>query len=49
MVVYYEINIQASSINQESNNAVSVMLCMKATFIKENSGLLASIVSFDTA
>ena len=49
MVVYYEINIQASSINQKSNNTVSVILCMKATFIKENSGLVASIVAFDTA
>ena len=28
---------------------MSVMLCMGATFVKKNSGLVARIVSFDTA
>ena len=43
-----EINIQKSSINQKSNNARSVMLCMGATFVKKNSCLVARVVSFDT-
>ena len=49
MVVQDEINIQESSINQNPNNATSVMLCTGATFIKKNPCLVARIVSFDTA
>ena len=44
-----ETNIQKTSINQESINTLSVMLCTAATFVKKNSGLVARIVSFDTA
>ena len=44
-----EINIQERSINQKSNNTMSVMLYMGPTFIKKNSCLVARIVSFDTA
>ena len=49
MVVYDEINIQESSINQKSNNTMLVMLCTGATFVKKNSSLIARIVLFDTA
>ena len=49
MVVQDEINIQESSINQKSNNTMSVMLCNGATFVKKNSCLVARLVSFDTA
>ena len=49
MVVLVEKKIQESSINQKSNNTVSVMLCTGATFVKKNSCLVARIVSFDTA
>ena len=49
MIVQDEINIQESNINLKFNNAMSVMLCMGATFVKKNSCLLARIVSFDTA
>ena len=45
MIVWNEINIQESSINQKSNNIMSVMLRTRATFVKKNSRL----VSFDTA
>ena len=38
-----------SSINQKSNNALSVMLCTGASFVKKNSRLVARIVLFDTA
>ena len=38
-----------SSINQNSNNTISVTLCTGATFVKENPCLAARIVSFDTA
>ena len=48
MVVQHEINIQHSSINQKSNNAMSVMLCTRALFVKKNSCLVARIVSFNT-
>ena len=48
MVVQDEINIQESSLDQKSNNAMFVMLCTGATFIKKNSCLVARIVSFDT-
>ena len=47
--MYDEINIQESSINQKSNNTMSVMLCTGATFVKKNSCLVVRIVSFDTA
>ena len=47
MVVYDEMNIQKSSINQKSNNAMSDMLCTGATFAKKNSCLVARIVSFN--
>ena len=39
-----EINVQMSSINQKSNNTMSVMLCTGATFLKKK---VARIVSFD--
>ena len=48
MVVWDEINIPGSSINQKSNSAMSAMLCKVATFVKENSCLVAGIVSFYT-
>ena len=48
MVVQDEINIQESSINQKSNNTMSVMLCTGTTFVKKNSCPVARIVSFDT-
>ena len=48
MVVYDEINIQGSSINQKPNSTMSVMLCAGATFVKKNSCLNGRIVSFDT-
>ena len=35
MIVWNEINIQESSINQKSNNAMSVMLRTRATFVKK--------------
>ena len=41
-----EINIQDSSINKKSNNKMSVILFMGATFVKKNSCLIARIVSF---
>ena len=47
MVVYDEINIQESSINQNPNSTM-LMLCTGATFVKKNSCLVARIVSFDT-
>ena len=49
MVVQDEINIQESSINQKSNNTMSVMLCKGAVFVKKDSCLVARIVLFDTA
>ena len=49
MIVEDEINVQESSINQKSNNTMSVMLCTGATFVKKNSCLVAKIVSFDIA
>ena len=39
---------QRRSINKEPNNAMSVMFCMGATFVKKNSCLVARIVPFDT-
>ena len=35
MVVQDEINIQESSINPKCNNAMPVMLCAGATFVKK--------------
>ena len=35
MLVYNEVNIQESSINQKSNNTMSVMLSTGATFAKK--------------
>ena len=49
MVVYDEINIQESSINQKSNNPMLVMLCSGATFVKKNFCLVARIALYDTA
>ena len=49
MVAWHEINIQESSINQKSNNIMSIMLCTVATFVKRNSCLVARLVSFDAA
>ena len=49
MVVQDEINIQESSINQKSNNTMSVMLCTtRATLVNKKSCLVARTVSFDT-
>ena len=50
--IYEKINVSVereNSINQKSNNTTSLMLCTGATFVNENSCLLARIVSFDTA
>ena len=49
MAVEDGVNIQESSIDQKSSNAISVMLFTGATFVKKNSCLVARIVSFDTA
>ena len=48
MIVYDEINIQGSSINQKPNIAMSVMLCTGASFVKKNSCLVARRVSLDS-
>ena len=40
--------IKGSSINKKPNSKMSVMLCTGVTFVKENSCLVARIVSFDT-
>ena len=42
MVVQDEINIEESSINQKSNNTMSVMLCTGYTFEKKSSCLVAN-------
>ena len=47
MIVENEINIQGSSINKKPNSKMSVMLCTGDIFVKENSCLVARIVSFD--
>ena len=41
--------IQESTINQKTNNTMSVIPCTGVTFVKKNSCLVARIVSFDTA
>ena len=38
-----------TTIFQKSNNIISVLLCMGATFVNKNSCLVGRIVSFDTA
>ena len=43
-----EINIPWSSINQNPNSSMSVMLCTGATFVKKDSCLVTRTVSFDT-
>ena len=43
-----EINTLGSSINEKLNNIMSVTLCTGAAFVKENSCLVARIVSFIT-
>ena len=48
MVVQEETNIHESSINQKSNNTMSIILSTGATFVKKNFCLVARIVSFDT-
>ena len=48
MIVKYEINIPASSINEKANSTMSVLLCTEATFVTKNSCLVARIASFDT-
>ena len=48
MVMQDEINIQGSRIIQKHNSTMSVMLCTVDTFLKKNSCLVATIVSFDT-
>ena len=48
MVVQDEINIPGSSINQLPNSTMSVILCTGATFVKKNSFLVATIISFYT-
>ena len=47
MIVYDEINIQGSSINQNPNSTM-FMVRTGATFVKKNSCLVARMVSFDT-
>ena len=47
MVVQDEINIHGNSINQKPSSTMSVMPFTGATFVKENSCLVARIVSFD--
>ena len=42
-------NIQESSINQKSNNTMSVIVCMGNTFVNKNFCLVARIASLDTA
>ena len=42
-------NIQESSINQKSNNTMSVIICTGVNFVKRNSCLISRIVLFDTA
>ena len=46
MVVLDE--IKGSSISKKPNSTLSVMLCTGATFVKNNSCLVARIVPFDT-
>ena len=46
MVVWDEINIEESSINQKSAYTILVILCTGATFIKK-SYVVARIVSFN--
>ena len=48
MVVWDEISIPGSNINQKPNSATSVMLCTRAAFVNKSSYLVARIVSFDT-
>ena len=48
MMKLYEINTPGSSITEKPNSTMSVMLYMGATFVKENSCLVARIVSFVT-
>ena len=48
VVSQHEVNIQESSINQNFNNTMPVILCTGATFVKKNSCLFARIVSFYT-
>ena len=49
MVVQEKINIHESSVNQESNNAMSIMLFTGNSFVKNNLCLVTRIVSSDTA
>ena len=49
MVVQEKINIQESSVNQESNNVMSIMLCTGNSFVKNNLCLVTRIVLSDTA
>ena len=49
MVIEDEINIQESRINQKSSNIMLVMFYKGATFVKNNSFLVARIVLFDAA
>ena len=49
MVVLDEITIPGSSIIQNANSTMSVILCTGTTFVKKNSCLVARIVPFDTA
>ena len=48
MLVRDRISVQESSINQKSNNTISVMLSTGVTFLKKNSCVVARIVLFDT-
>ena len=49
MIVQNEVNILEKTINQKSNNAISLILCTGASFVKKNSCLVSRIVSFGTA
>ena len=48
MMVQYEKNIPGSSINENLNTTMSVMLCARTAFVKKKFSLVARIVSFDT-
>ena len=37
MIVYYEINIPGSNINEKPSSTMSVTICTETTFVKKNS------------
>ena len=42
-------NIQETKMNEKTNNAMSVMLCKGAAFVKKTSWLVARIFLLDTS